>query len=169
MATESFTVAPRDSGRRGRRRGEWRAGWFASKRWKQDIYVAAMWSARKVCEFQNKGFMKKSREYPPSFIANTRRAIRVYRNQTQWKVIRNVSTPAGVERAVGLVIGRWDFDTTVTPTFNVCERYISGPRLRREKTKLSSFWAQLVAKSPKQCNSGVEVSSRDGLEPPSLR
>ena len=125
----------------------------------QDIYVANMWSAAGIRVSEQKLFHEKDPEDIRALYRHHARGNSLYRNQANGK-FQNVAAQAGVE------MGRWawssdswDFDHDGHPDLYIANGYISGPDPR----DLSSFfWRQVVAKSPPECNPGIEL--RTGVE-----
>jgi Flp pilus assembly protein TadD/peroxiredoxin len=117
---------------------------------KQDIYVAAMWSAAGMRVSEQKCFHEKEPENIRALYRRHAAGNSLYRNLGNGK-FQNVSSQAGVE------MGRWawcsdawDFDHDGYSDLYIANGYISGPETSgHDKGDLSSFfWRQLVAKSP---------------------
>src|SRR5713101_2323736 len=116
---------------------------------KQDIYVAAMWSAAGIRVCEQERFHGKEPENIRALYRHHARGNALYRNLGNGK-FQNVSSQAGVE------MGRWawcsdawDFDHDGYPDLYIANGYISGPEASPDNADLSSFfWRQLVAKSP---------------------
>ncbi len=116
---------------------------------KQDIYVAAMWSAAGIRVCEQERFHGKEPENIRALYRHHARGNALYRNLGNGK-FQNVSSQAGVE------MGRWawcsdawDFDHDGYSDLYIANGYISGPKSSPDNADLSSFfWRQLVAKSP---------------------